>query len=131
MAREIKFMAWSKYTQRMYWFDLTWGNYLHGDGWIGMLPVGEIDRKKRVQVDPDDCDFMQFTGLYDKNGKEIYEGDVFRIPPDKHHHYEELNVVEYSDGVYSLSDHGLYLNDWNSRGEVIGNIYENPELLEK
>lgn len=77
---------------------------------------------------------MQYTGLKDKNGKEIYEGDIIEhwdnryiVPPftpiDRS--YEAENVLPHHDG----SDDWMSMSnvDW----EVIGNIYENPELLAK
>lgn len=72
----------------------------------------------------------QFTGLYDKNGKEIYEGDILKNPD-----YEEVFFVEYHDGVAGYVGWGddkiagCYLITGDDI-EVIGNIHENPELLE-
>ena len=79
---------------------------------------------------------MQFTGLKDKNGKEIYESDLVRRPADGFEPREIMKVVwgesawgvEYLDGksAPSLSTWKIYDN-YNL--EIIGNIYENPELL--
>ncbi|MDA2800611.1 YopX family protein, partial [Escherichia coli] len=79
---------------------------------------------------------MQFTGLHDKNGKEIYEGDILRWSSWVEGSYHEIagvkntNLVEWSNArgkwfvKSDLWDLGMY-----SDKEIIGNIYENPELL--
>lgn len=79
----------------------------------------------------------QYTGLHDNNGREIYEGDIVKmhivvLSPD-----DKVGLVEYTPEYgYSLLMHGRRArqNDWaNDEGanyEVIGNIFENPELLE-
>jgi len=72
----------------------------------------------------------QFTGLHDKNGKEIYEGDILENPD-----YEEAFVVEYHEGMAGYIGWGddkiagCYLITGDEI-EIIGNIHENPELLE-
>ena len=71
-------------------------------------------------------DLMQDTGLKDKNGKEIYEGDVCRVD---YTDGWELGVVEYEKGTYYLIYKSLGMN--HDKIEVVGNIYENPELLEE
>jgi uncharacterized phage protein (TIGR01671 family) len=78
---------------------------------------------------------MQFTGLHDKNGKEIYEGDILRIEhPYKDREYIGEVVYEY----YMFMVNGFYFTHYDNPSdafeemkyvEVIGNIYENPELL--
>ena len=68
---------------------------------------------------------MDFTGLHDKNGKEIYEGDVVQY---SYNDYETLlkSPVEYHEGAfYPVCE----IPEEARHFEVIGNIYENPELL--
>ena len=76
--------------------------------------------------------FQQFTGLKDKNGKEIYEGDVIR-----HRSRNEYGSIQDVDtevrwegtGWNFLGGNGAFPIVETDSGEVIGNIYENPELL--
>lgn len=106
-----------------------------------MLDVSLIDFKKRVSVGEhwkfgetnfmsfDEIELMQFIGLKDMNGQEIFEGDVV-------HAYSEgaslIGVIEYFDNAYCIkSKNGIYNSLWTNAEyfEVIGNIYENKELL--
>jgi len=71
-------------------------------------------------------DVMQFTGLKDKNGKEIYEGDV--VEYDFEPCGKQTGVFQFSEGWFCLKGH----NNWRPlECKVIGNIYENPDLLLK
>jgi len=75
---------------------------------------------------------MQFTGLHDKNGKEIYEGDIVKNKTG-HDSYKERTVF-FENGAFRFENQTkpssgfIYVRDTT---EVIGNIYENPELLNK
>lgn len=76
--------------------------------------------------------YMQYTGLTDKNGKEIYEGDIISWKDTMKFHGEEIaatDVVEWSDDEACYITGMRYLKFAASHGEVIGNKYENPELL--
>jgi len=82
----------------------------------------------------------QFTGLTDKNGKEIYEGDIIKIVEkfDDENVYTSNGVVCFEEGIYELQNgkHFAYLgwlmhNDDITKLEVIGNIHDNPELIKK
>lgn len=90
---------------------------------------------------------MQFTGLHDKNGKEIYEGDIANVTyaiPNKypaHHYLYEQGMMDYTERAvlkwdnfqaryYFELENSLFEDDWkNLEVEVIGNLYEHPELL--
>lgn len=82
----------------------------------------------------DEAVIMQYTGLEDKNGKEIYEGDIVTCYPGERLAYQK--TVEWADDrpELGITNHtgGLILckSSSNKYIEVIGNIYENPELLE-
>jgi hypothetical protein len=75
----------------------------------------------------DEVMVMQFTGLHDKNGKEIYEGDILKI--------EQFSFnVNYDKGCFVVQEHPkseIYfsLSNINEFCKIIGNIYENQELL--
>ena len=80
--------------------------------------------------------WMQYTGLHDKNGKEIYEGDIVRcIYHDFNYDEREyIGAVSYREDncIFIISDGASTDYEWwNEEKEVIGNIYENPELIEK
>ena len=73
---------------------------------------------------------LQFTGLKDKNGKEIYEGDIIIIHANKRRP-EYIGQVVYTEKD-TLFEIAIGKNDWmpiETTNEVIGNIYETPELL--
>lgn len=82
--------------------------------------------------------FLQYTGMKDINDKEIYEGDIVKVPHFSHDERIKINgVVKYVDNraefVIDLEDieETFYCCNQSERFEVVGNIYENPELLEE
>ena len=112
--RELKFRAWDKEIKKM------------------SVP---FQLGSELSMDTIDKIFMQYTGLKDKNGKEIYEGDICRthyyeeqsngatILSDKYKHYKNV-IIEYQEKTPFC---GYTIHRWY---EIIGNIYESPELLE-
>lgn len=118
MNREIKFRAWDKINKEMIHFSLF---------------------ERPTACYGKNCEIMQYTGLKDKNGKEIYEGDVMTVnmsnPPQKDKN--QPVVVEWSGVDLRYVIVTQYAGDFplgnytSSVCEIIGNIYENPELLTK
>lgn len=126
MSREIKFRFWDRVHQ-------CWLNpdeaMVYGNGavaWDGQWVTGEVD-------------VVRFTGLTDKNGKEIFEGDVVNIsaPEWEYQSYTRQEVFMDARGWYPWTDvtdeiGASYLASDNPKDiEVIGNIYESPELLKE
>ncbi|RPI78149.1 MAG: hypothetical protein EHM45_06475 [Desulfobacteraceae bacterium] len=123
--REIKFRAWHSGMKKMFSAEEM------AEDQLTLLPTGKFinvhGQNTRLstifsheQMLPE-----QFTGLRDKNGKEIYEGDViewlnlrFEITLNNHHGYRFMVGVDQINRAYA------------ERSEIIGNIHENPELLE-
>jgi hypothetical protein len=113
--RPIKFRAWTLEKKMEYNAIPINSEKIVGDNG----PYGVPSQPAKV---------MQFTGLKDKNGKEIYEGDIVKGVINKK---QDTWVIDMSDLYWHESPKGLsFKNKWVQFG-VIGNIYENPELMEK
>lgn len=119
--REIKFRAWDKNTD-------TLVNVKTLD--IDNNGVGCVVDFDGINLDRSECELMQYTGLKDKNGVEIYEGDVVKITDCKYGN-KFRGEISFKNGSYvvesNIATHYRFI-DYHI--EVIGNIYENPELLE-
>lgn len=112
--REIKFRAWNKNEQKMT-TPFAWVNESNLiSSSMGSTPTHQL---------------MQYTGLKDKNGVEIYEGDLV-VDRDR----EQPAIVEYREDncCFMLSSNSFVTKECVNRFqyEVIGNTHENPELLE-
>lgn len=120
--REIKFRVWNgkKMIQATKWADIL----VKGDGRI-FCWVDIAENSGLIELDKNEYELMQYTGLKDKNGVEIYEGDVLS---DKTVVSSDLDWnCSCCNGVYGWQFEFNSVQDI----EVIGNIYENPELLAK
>lgn len=158
MKREIKFRAWHKATKTMLnkWpYEWREGIYRSNgekhlfadntfkfsedkkkcnrttgksvfislDGFLcGLIPIDE-ETTRSINYS-DEYDLMQFTGLLDKNGKEIYEGDIVLICSFN----DEKNLYEVIIKDIRHLPEEFYGSNF-TWSEIIGNIYENPELI--
>lgn len=111
MKRELKFRAWYDKSQSWVYFNLNEG-FTH-EGY-----------KIYQELIIDGAKFYQFTGLYDKNGKEIYEGDILCWPKYEGTKNQSRWTVEWDNERCEYTK-------WHPKNEaeVIGNIHQNPELL--
>jgi uncharacterized phage protein (TIGR01671 family) len=121
--RKVKFRGYSNETKKWYY-----GNYEKlGD--VSSIVYSEKHmprRRLRIIVDPESVG--EWTGLQDRHGKDIYEGDIIKGNLDS----ERMNLitsVEFESGSF-MGHTGAYLSSYYNV-QVIGNIYEHPELLEK
>ena len=149
--RNIKFRGWDKEYEKMTYFDDE--DYEYKPPFVFRLD--QIFKKDSNYDDYEDFEYndvtdnvevMQYTGLKDKDGKEIYEGDIVKI--HKHNFdygfkKDEIGQIKFIDGAFGFyreeSKNEYYFNDLATESgyreleyyEVIGNIYDNPELLEE
>ena len=139
--REIKFRAWIKTTKEMITQETISDYILVGNGTGFGVIDGSDDSEYgtgNVWLEDKDFELMQFTGMLDKNGVEIYEGDILKSNKDMFNYYTEIQPeilyqVKYTDGAYRLfstDNQNIDLLDMaNINSKIVGNIYENPELL--
>ena len=130
--REIKFRAWDTVAKQMAPLSNKFINL--GSGYVfenvrdGLEGTDELVYSKRFIL-------MQYTGLKDKSGKEIYGGDIMRIEAFE----PQINVVRFDRGGFCIEpvlESPLHSSFWSDikyaeddRSEIIGNIYQNPELI--
>lgn len=135
-ANRFRFRAWDSLNKRMVRVVELRGKTAEG----GFLECScRIDERYYKLWLGENCFLMQSTGLEDKNGKEIFEGDIIR--------YGGENIIVKAPEwfacdaftVFGLSTLSSFRNDYSRedepsrqvrKGEVIGNIYEHPELIE-
>ncbi len=145
MSREIKFRAWDKIHKVIIQVDIIFFSRGTGlrkrvvhpfkiEGITLDMPEG-----KEYTLYEGEFILLEFTGLKDKNGKEIFEGDILRTD---NYNGEHNFLVQFDNDIGGSigSFHPICIDDKNissvhsqviDEGEVIGNIYENPELLEE
>ncbi len=131
-ARPIKFRAWDPEI-KMWLIPDGWGRLLTFNGQI------VIPRDEGGLLPEQGYDLSQFTGLYDKNNAEIWEGDIVELSPPGYPDAMIRRVVTYDDtfGQWRLTPEITWTSRGQSRsasfidarrGLVVSNIYEHPEL---
>jgi len=137
VSREIKFRAWDKESKRMFdvqllqFFgkennlDACWTSGVDFDGETTLENGPNLDNLENLVL-------LQYTGLKDKNGVEIFEGDILFHPlQGKRKVFYPYSETVASYGLRNVDNGmGSTLQDAHRVWETIGNIYENPELLE-
>ena len=132
--RKIKFRAWIKEEEIMTYFEDD-SYILNGDMSVDAFDYEKSDCKNYFEpcYKTIDAELMQFTGLHDKNGKEIYEGDIVKI---KHKGETDIGKIIYEYNGFTVDvmnmnkPYGrIKLEMLEKFIEVIGNIYENSDLL--
>ncbi len=115
--REIKFRVWDKDLEKFFYiFKITSNGEL-------VMPSGFVSMDDTIEL-------IQYTGLKDKNGKEIYEGDIIRTFRRVGRGYREMQLESVHYSAITAKWYPQYIANVEM-AEVIGNIYENPKLLEQ
>lgn len=122
--REMKFRLWDKKNKEMIYSktNRSFDFFLALTGQVYFLIDGYVSDVS------DRYDVMQYTGLKDKNEKEIYEGDIVKT-----NQQDWIAKVVFDVGMFYVTDNEGGFDtfcEWD-KFEIIGNIYENPELLNK
>lgn len=115
--RELKFRAWDKYRNQIVWPLSDEGAFSDGS-----VSASTTHSKHHGQYD---MPLMQFTGMKDSTGEDIYEGDILAYPDKK-----QGKAVEYKELFDNEQGYKIGMGyDIDPERVVIGNIYEDPESL--
>lgn len=144
MNRDIKFRAYKEDEDLMIHFDLDDISSTKAyNGWSNYIFYGSDEDRKEIDIIRDESVIlMQYTGLTDKNGNEIYEGDIVKVKFTyifgkllkrtgvvKFSEKGARFYVDVNDDWFKKVDFGSQVNPLKSI-KVLGNKFENPELLE-
>lgn len=125
--REIKFRVWVKDRKEI--FEVVLINYVSKNVTYILERIGHSLNIRDSEFN--DIELMQYTGLKDEYGDEIYEGDIVTL-----HNSRYKVIFNMEQARFVLRDDKFemeipFTNNNNERMEIIGNIYENPELMEE
>lgn len=123
-----RYRAWDKIHKTMYEVD----DIMSIDFGKSEISVKTLFFERTNCYNFNDIVLMQSTGLTDKNGKEIFEGDIVKMAKNVYSELTYYEVVRHRGGAYRLESkrHGCELWLRHTDCEIAGNIWENPELLE-
>jgi uncharacterized phage protein (TIGR01671 family) len=130
--REIKFRCWNEVDEKMYKvLQITFELIKDSEGFVYYEKILSTGERRAIAQKLSDVILMQYIGLLDKQGKEIYEGDIVRYNGLYFEHgLYEIKFVNGSFIGINEKDELNFRKDFDFENvEVVGNIYENPELL--
>lgn len=134
--REILFRGRSFDNGKMVYGSLEKQINIFGDEEYKIFKQENCDKWEYIQVEPETIG--EYTGLKDKNGKLIFEEDIVKVTDDADELQNEcfdtgIGIVEFYDGLWYVdkgANNALYTLDRIGYIEIIGNIHDNPELLQ-
>lgn len=112
--------------------DWVYGLLTDAENYAGFSEMTNTNGVSGIEVDKNTVG--QFTGLTDKNGKKIFEGDIVEYYPDGMVRIPQIGRVEFHDGAFGVmlfEKKGIFLTFAANYCKVLGNIHDNPELLTK
>ena len=130
-----KYRAWIKEEKRMFFSDDILAIDYENEEIVTQqvyFENGLPDDRFIYCYKTDEIELMQSTDMVDRNGNIIFEGDIVKMAKDVYSEPTYYEVVRHRGGAYRLESkqHGCELWLRHTDCEVVGNIYENPELLE-